>query len=242
MSSKQNILRGGGHSGTAAYDLRAWIPEALGVAILLGVLALSLGITSIWLFHKIDQQYTDLVRQSNAALEDIHAITLNSSAVYGAVKDLLWTRDPNDEARLRKVIADHRTANNRLLEELRAAFHDPKPLAALQEVNAARQVFQQTWEEEFARTRSEPAVASSERTQRIMPAFLKYQAARENLCRQIIEATEILNQQNSHTVDRYRGWVLLLIVVPLGGVIVLAGVLFLLLVWVSRSSPEVDFS
>jgi hypothetical protein len=160
----------------------AWMDARLLLSAFLGCLLLLVGLLCAWGIKHVDQNYSHLVTLTAQDLDRLHDISYHSGIACATAVQLTTTEDPVKRQAMLQVIADERSANNRVFSELLAKTQDTQVRAGLEQVLASRAAFTLR-ADEFLKgilytTTSEHTIPPSAP---MLEAFVHYQAACERL-------------------------------------------------------------
>jgi hypothetical protein len=189
------------------------------------VLLMAATLTSAWLFNQIRVNYSRLVTETAAGLNDIQDITLHAGLGYADLAEFSLTRNPQRRAELLANMAGERAANDKVFEDLRRKVVDPGTRSCLDGV-ITRRLEARAASEAFIAScqRGDPQDVTAANSHQVLLKFQEYQ----NSCDRLGDMIRLNCLQTGARVDEQVGGLRTLFfglgIFPIG----LALVLFLL--------------
>jgi hypothetical protein len=146
------------------------------------VLLMGAALTSAWLFNQVRENYSRLMNDTAAGLNDIQDITLHAGLGYADLAEFSLNRDPRRRAELLASIAGERAANDKVFDDLRRKIVDPETRAGLDGVIARRSESRAATDALVASCqKNDPGDVIAANSHQLLLKFQEYQTACDKL-------------------------------------------------------------
>jgi len=137
-------------------------------------------------FLRVERDYSRLIAQTAADLQDVHEIAFHGGNSYAHLVELPFVNDPGRKAELLQIIAREKTANDKLFDHLGQTMVSADVRTLLADVRSKRLASQREYRAFLdAAQQGKPLDIASPESRQLTAAFVTYQDACEKLAERI---------------------------------------------------------
>src|SRR5438445_6893196 len=137
-------------------------------------------------FLRVERDYSRLIAQTAADLQDVHEIAFHGGNSYAHLVELPFVNDPGRKAELLQIIAREKTANDKLFDHLGQSMVSTDVRTLLADVRSKRLASQREYRAFLdAAQQGKPLDIASPESRQLTAAFVTYQDACEKLAERI---------------------------------------------------------
>jgi hypothetical protein len=201
-------------------------------------LLMALSLISAWFFLRVERDYSRLIAQTAADLQDVHEIAFHGGNSYAHLVELPFVNDPGRKAELLQIIGREKTANDKLFDHLGQTMVSADVRTLLGDVRSKRLASQREYRAFLdAAEQGKLLDIASPESRQLTAAFVTYQDACEKLAERIeadsLQASAQVTKEVALIRRLFIGFGILPLILVLGFILVI-----IYLIWATPIEVE----